>query len=91
MDCFTCDRPDCNVDGVTQGEMWEQDQRDNRIILDQVSEKVKKRREYQRKYNRSEKGKANNRRKTQKRIASGKNAEYCRAYYYRKKAKGEQI
>ncbi len=37
------------------------------------------------KYRQSEKGKAMERRKTQKRIASGKNAEYCRNYYRRKK------
>lgn len=36
-------------------------------------------------YRQSEKGKAMERRKTQKRIASGKNAEYCRDYYRRKK------
>lgn len=39
------------------------------------------------KYRQSEKGKAMERKKTQKRIASGKNSEYCRNYYYRKKAK----
>lgn len=39
----------------------------------------------QKKYSQSEKGKAMERRKTQKRIASGKNAEYCRNYYRRKK------
>ena len=38
-------------------------------------------------YFQTEKGKEKERRKTQKRIASGKNAEYCRNYYYRKKEK----
>lgn len=36
-------------------------------------------------YKQSEKGKATEKRHTQKRIASGKNAEYCRNYYRRKK------
>ena len=36
-------------------------------------------------YKQSEKGKAAERRHTQKRISSGKNAEYCRNYYRRKK------
>ena len=43
----------------------------------------------QRRYEQSEKGKERDKRKQQKRIASGKNAEYCRAYYYRKKAERE--
>ena len=38
-------------------------------------------------YQQSEKGKAARKRKDQKRIASGKNAERCRAYYYRRKQK----
>lgn len=36
-------------------------------------------------YNHSYKGKECERRKTQKRVNSGKNAEKCRNYYYRKK------
>lgn len=62
--------------------------------------KTKKGKETQRRYNSSEKGKASRkryaqsekgkecvRRQTQKAIASGKNAERCRAYYQRKKEK----
>ena len=41
------------------------------------------------KYEQSDKGKANSRKKTQARILSGKNAEYCRRYYYKKKAERE--
>lgn len=61
---------------------------------------TKKGKEARRRYNSSEKGKARHReymksekgkeiarRQSQKAIASGKNAEYCRAYYQRKKEK----
>lgn len=41
--------------------------------------------EAQKRYRQSEKGKENEKRKSQKRISSGKNAEYCRRYYYKKK------
>lgn len=50
------------------------------------TDKAKER--YQR-YAQSEKGKAAAARKSERKIRSGKNAEYCRAYYYRKKAKRE--
>lgn len=43
----------------------------------------------QKRYVQSEKGKATAKRKQQKQIASGKNAEYCRRYYQRKKAERE--
>lgn len=46
------------------------------------SEKCK---ENQKRYRQSEKGKAVARRKREKAIVSGKNAEYCRNYYRRKK------
>ena len=129
MDCFNCTKPDCDVDGVTFYEKCEQDKRDKSIELDRASEDVKRRREYQRKYDRSEKGKARSNRyiasykgkekekrrentekgierhkryeqsergkaaRTQYReqlIASGKNAEYCRAYYQRQKEKKQK-
>lgn len=41
----------------------------------------------QERYLQSEKGKATKKRKQQQRIESGKNAEYCRAYYQRQKEK----
>ena len=44
-----------------------------------------------RRYGQSAKGKATEKRKMQKRIASGKNAEYCRRYYQRKKAEREAL
>lgn len=40
----------------------------------------------QEKYRHSEKGIENERKKRQKKVETGKNAEYCRRYYYRKKA-----
>lgn len=45
--------------------------------------------ESRKRYENSEKGKETARRKTKKLIESGKNAERCRAYYYRKKAQRE--
>lgn len=48
------------------------------------SEKGKER---QKRYIQSEKGQEAIKRRNQKNIASGKNAEYCRAYYQRKKEK----
>jgi hypothetical protein len=41
----------------------------------------------QKRYKQSEKGKEKTRMANQKAVASGKNAEYCRAYYYRQKEK----
>lgn len=41
----------------------------------------------QKRYLQSDKGRAAVRRKNQKQIANGKNAEYCRTYYYRQKEK----
>lgn len=45
----------------------------------------------QKRYEQSDKGKATQKRKVQKRIANGKNAEACRKYYLRKKAKKEEL
>lgn len=50
-------------------------------------EKSEKGKERRIRYSKTEKGKAKERRKMQQRITSGKNAEYCRNYYYRKKEK----
>lgn len=47
--------------------------------------------EAQKRYENSKKGKATARRKTEKKIASGRNAEACRRYYLRKKAKKEEL
>ena len=52
-------------------------------------EQTDKAKERHQRYIKSEKGKATAIRKSNKRIKSGKNAEYCRAYYYRKKVKRE--
>lgn len=87
MDCFNCPKSDCDMDGVTLGEKYEQDKRDKQAELERADEKIKRRREIQRKYQKTEKGKAKSKRAQQKAIASGKNAEYCRAYYYRQKQK----
>ncbi len=46
----------------------------------------KKGKDAQKKYRESEKGKQTEKRKSQKKVKSGKNAEYCRAYYYRQKS-----
>lgn len=52
-------------------------------------EQTDKAKERHQRYAKSEKGKAAASRKSERTIRSGKNAEYCRAYYYRKKAKRE--
>ena len=99
-DCLNCTFEDCINDSITQSDRKEQDIRDTETIGSrkygralvmwryEQSEKGKKR---QKRYAESEKGKARDKRKQEKRIASGKNAEYCRAYYQRKKLeKAEQ-
>lgn len=43
----------------------------------------------QKRYAQSEKGREAQKRNTQRQIASGKNKEYCKAYYQRKKAERE--
>ena len=100
MDCCNCIYADCIKDTVTQQERKEQDKRDNsirgsrkygRALVVWNYEQSTKGKERQKRYMQSEKGKAKTKRQTQKRIASGKNAEYCRAYYYRKKAEREAI
>lgn len=95
-DCEGCVFPDCKHDGLERADVYRQDQLDN--SLGEVSAEGLRRREYQRKYNHSEKGKAsrkrysttekgleNEKRKRQRKIDNGKNAEYCRRYYYKKK------
>lgn len=42
-------------------------------------------RERQRRYLKTEKGKETEKRKSKKKVESGKNAEYCRIYYQKKK------
>lgn len=76
MDCFNCIYDDCINDCKS-----EKQYRYNH------SEKGK---EARKRYANSEKGQANEKRKREKKIASGKNAEYCRRYYARKKAEKEQ-
>jgi hypothetical protein len=73
MNCFKCIHDDCINDCKS-----EKQYRYNH------SEKG---REARRRYTNSEKGQANEKRKRDKKIASGKNAEYCRRYYARKKQK----
>lgn len=75
MDCFNCQHEDC-INNLTNGQIT--------MYLYNHSDKGKAR---AKRYDQSDKGKARAKRRTQKDIASGKNAERCRAYYYRKKAK----
>lgn len=53
--------------------------------------KSEKGKETKKKYEQSEKGKEKNKRRTKKKIESGKNAEYCRKYYWKKKAEKERL
>lgn len=73
MNCFNCAYDDCINDCKREAQY-----RYNH------SDKGRQARE---KYAKSDKGKARDKRKQEKRIASGKNAEACRRYYYKKKAK----
>jgi hypothetical protein len=95
-DCEYCVFPDCKHDGLERADVYRQDKLD--MSLEEVSVEDLKRMEYQNKYNQSEKGKAsrkrysrtekgleNEKRKRQRKIDNGKNAEYCRRYYYKKK------
>lgn len=93
-DCFHCTYPDCRDDTLSLVERSEQDAFDTSVRKDRLYGRglvqwnyihSEKGREAQKRYAQSEKGKANERRKRQRKIASGKNAEYCRAYYQRKK------
>lgn len=52
-------------------------------------QQTEKGKERQKRYEQTDKGKATAKRKQQKKVTSGKNAEYCRRYYQRKKAERE--
>lgn len=95
-DCFNCSYSDCRYDLLEREEIFQQDNFDK--SLDVVEPEIMARRKRQRKYNHSEKGKArqekyaqsekgkeNEKRKRQGKIDSGKNAEYCRRYYHKRK------
>lgn len=100
-DCLNCTYDDCIDDAITQEERKEQDDYDRTSIRERIKEersglrkgKLKyydynhseKGKERLQRYEQSEKGKARRKRNQAKVIASGKNAEYCRAYYQRKK------
>lgn len=94
--CEACIFTDCIHDELEQRDVFEQDMLDK--ALEVVEPDILSRRERQRKYNRSAKGKANRKRysmtekgrqnekrKKQAQIDNGKNAEYCRRYYYKRK------
>ena len=105
MDCFNCMLPDCILDEVTDAERKQQDLYDRELIRERIPEERKALRKYglalydynhsskgkarQKRYQQTEKGKATAKRKQQKKVTSGKNAEYCRRYYQRKKAERE--
>lgn len=97
-DCFNCIYNDCIYDGNDFSDI------DTRKLDLSISEQraiengthsvwkynhSESGRDARKRYRKSEKGKATERRKREKRIKSGKNAEYCRRYYYRKKAEQE--
>ena len=86
FDCFNCTLPDCcNDSSVRQEVQYKYNHSDKgkaRMSRYNNSEKGKER---QKRYNNSPKGKERSRRASQKDIESGKNAERCRKYYWRKK------
>jgi hypothetical protein len=94
--CERCVFKDCIYDRVERKDVFEQDMFDKELEV--VEPEVQLRRERQRRYNKSDKGKAsrkrysmtekgieNEKRKRQRKIDNGRNAEYCRRYYYKKK------
>lgn len=85
-DCFNCTLPDCcNDSSVRQEIMYKYNHSEKgkaRMNKYNNSEKGKER---QKRYNNSPKGKERSKRASQRAIASGKNAERCRKYYWRKK------
>ena len=99
--CFECSNKDCYVDTITNEERKEQDIADNNIRYERLytsRQKIQfrynhsdKGKETRQRYYESEKGKENEKKKSQRRIASGKNAEACRRYYYKKKAEKELV
>lgn len=79
FDCFNCTYNDCVNDcTVRQETLYKYNQSDKGKVR-------------AKKYEQSDKGKARAKRKAEKRIASGKNAEACRRYYYKKKAEKELV
>lgn len=94
MDCFHCRKVDCDNNEVTAAEIKAQDKFDREAVGERkygIDRKIwlynnsAKGKEARKRYEQSEKGRATAKRKQQRRIASGKNAEYCRAYRQRKK------
>lgn len=97
-DCLNCDKPDCDNDIITGKEVKISQKMDFEITRERAfsscqkaqlkyNQSIKGRASRER-YSKSEKGKENERKKSRRKVESGKNAEYCRAYYYRKKRKG---
>lgn len=93
-DCFNCTYDDCIVDNVTGEEIISGNKRDRFAEYDRKYGEKKARADYERsergkkrheRYISSDKGKEMLKRKTEKYILSGKNAENCSNYYYRKK------
>lgn len=69
--------------------VWKYEHTDKGKARAKRYEQSDKGKERQKRYAQSEKGKAVAKKKQQKKIESGKNAEYCRRYYQRKKAERE--
>ena len=104
-DCFNCPYPDCTATEADIRRQWKNYRQrvfDNPdsvqktvgthvipiVIGTSYTEGVKRRQE---RYRRTEKGRENERRKMQRKIANGKNAESCRRYRERKKNKSEVV
>lgn len=82
-DCFNCPYKDCRWSGDDKNYYYNHsDKGKMRFERYDHSDKGKARFE---KYNQSEKGRLNQQKKSKKKVASGKNAEYCRRYYEKKK------
>ena len=107
MDCLHCCNKDCTNDKMTDTERKLQDRYDMEVVREHIPEERKalrkgvlkqydynhsdKGRASRKRYEQSEKGRETAKRKSQKKIASGKNAEACRRYYARKKARKSKM
>lgn len=85
MDCFNCIYDDCINDCKSESQYRYNHSEQGRQAKKRYAQSEKGK-QAQARYAKSDKGKARDKRKMEKRIASGKNAEACRRYYLKKKA-----
>ena len=78
-DCFHCPYVDCRWNSDPTA--WAYNHSEPGKLRDKRYMESEKGKEAQMRYAKSDKGKARDKRKQEKKVKSGKNAEYCRRYY----------